>query len=171
MTSTEDKAMKLNIPSFPVEVVVTLVRKPPASRWKLSVRGLLIIIVVAALSTWGGLGVFDHYVCTPITKVYYVGDLLHPDAAQEAADLPKLAELLKSEAPRDMWSSRNRSVTPFFLSASLIVRDSNSGHQRVADWLRKHRSIELNCHRALQNQPLMGASKPAMTLGGFSSTV
>jgi hypothetical protein len=27
------------------------------------------------------------------------------------------------------------------------------------------------CHRALQNQPLMGASKPAMTLGGFSSTV
>jgi hypothetical protein len=23
------------------------------------------------------------------------------------------------------------------------------------------------CHRALQNQPLMGASKPATTLGGF----
>jgi hypothetical protein len=27
------------------------------------------------------------------------------------------------------------------------------------------------CHRALQNQPLMGASKPATTLGGFSSTI
>jgi hypothetical protein len=33
------------------------------------------------------------------------------------------------------------------------------------------RVIRQLCHRALQNQPLMGASKPAMTLGGFSSTV
>jgi len=51
--------MKLNIPGFPFEVVVTLVRKPPAFRWKLSVRGLLIIVMVAALFTWCGLGVFD----------------------------------------------------------------------------------------------------------------
>ena len=32
-------------------------------------------------------------------------------------------------------------------------------------------AVLLGCHRALQNQPLMGASKPAMTLGGFSSTI
>src|SRR3954464_3080365 len=104
--------MKLDIPGLPFEVVVTAVRKSPASRWKLSVRGLLMWVMISAISTWCGIGIFDRYVCTLITKVYYVGDLVHPDSAQVATELPRFAELLKSSTPRDMWSSRNRSVKP-----------------------------------------------------------
>jgi hypothetical protein len=134
--------MKLKIPGLSVEVVVTLVPKPLSSPWKSTVRGLLMLVVISALSTWCGIGVFDRYACTPITKTYYAGDLLGSDGAPVATELSRFAERLKSSAPRDIWSSRNRSITPFFLSASLVVRDSKSGHQRVSDWLRKQRSIQ-----------------------------
>src|SRR5690349_12881505 len=110
----------------------------------MSVRGILIVILISALSAWYGIGVFDRYAPTPITKTYYAGDLLGPDGAQVATDLLRFAELLKISTPGDMWSSRNRSITPFYLSAGLILRDSSSGHQRVADWLRKQRSIQSN---------------------------
>ena len=131
--------MKLGIPGFPFEVVVTLVRKPSALRWRLSLRGLLLSVMFATIFTWCGIGVFDRYAYTTITQTYYVGDLLPRNSAQLAAELPRVAELLKCSATRDMWSSRNRSITPFPLSLSLIVSDSKSGHQRVADWPRKQR--------------------------------
>jgi hypothetical protein len=137
--TTEDRTMKLGIPGFPFEVVVALIRKPSALRWRLSLRGLLLLVMFATIFTWCVIGVFDRYAFTTITQMYYVGDLLPRSSAQLAAELPRFAELLKSSATHDMWSSRNRSVTPFPLSLSLIVSDSKSGHQRVADWLRKQR--------------------------------
>ena len=39
--------------------------------------------------------------------------------------------------------------------------------RRIADELGINREIVARCHRALQNQPLMDASKPATTLGGL----
>jgi hypothetical protein len=135
--------MRLEVPGIPFELVVNVVRKPPASRWKCSVRGLLMLVVISAFSTWCGILVFDRYACKDYSKSYYVGDLVHLDSPQQmATELPKFAELLKSSTPPDRWSSRNRSITPFFLSVSLIVRDSESGHQRVADWLRERRTAE-----------------------------
>ena len=136
--------MKLGIPGFPFEVVVTVIRKPPASRWRLSLRGLLLLVMFATIFTWCGIGVFDRYAYTTITKTYNVGDLLPLDSAHVATDLPKFAELLNSSTPHDIWSSRNRSVRPFSDSASLIVSDSKSGHQLVEDWLRKLRENHLD---------------------------
>jgi hypothetical protein len=129
--------MKLGIPGFPFEVVVTLIRKPSALRWRLSLRGLLLLF--ATIFTWCGIGVFDRYAYTTIIQTYYVGDLLPRNSAQFSAEVPRIAELLKSSATHDIWSSRNRSITPFPLSLSLIISDSKSGHQQVADWLRKRR--------------------------------
>jgi hypothetical protein len=140
--TAEEKAMKLSIPGCPFEVIATMVSKPPGSRWKLSVRELAVLVVIAALSTWCGIGIFDRYSRTMITKSYYVGDLLHPEGSQAASDLNKFAELVKSSVSRDLWSSRNRSIIPFYLSKSVIVRDSNAGHQRVANWLYKQRLIQ-----------------------------
>jgi hypothetical protein len=131
--------MTLSIPGLPFEVVVTLSRKPPAAQWRLSLKGLLLFVMFAAIFTWSGIGVFDRYFDTTITKTYYVGDLLPRSSAQVGTDLAKFGDQLKISVPHDIWSSRNRSVTPFFPSVSLIVRDSTSGHQRIADWLRKQR--------------------------------
>src|SRR5262245_51738914 len=102
--------MKLKIPGLSVEVVVTPVPKPPAARWKSTVRGLLLLVMISALCMWCGIWVFDRYARAPITKTYYVGDLLDSDGAQVATELPRFAERLESSAPRDIWSSRNRSV-------------------------------------------------------------
>jgi hypothetical protein len=135
----EDKTMNLSIPGFPFEMVVTVIRKPQVSRGKLSLRGLLLLVMFLTIFTWFGIRVFDRYAYTTITQTYFVGDLLPRDSAQLRTELSKFAELLKSSATHDIWSSRNRSVTPFSVSLSLIVSDSRSGHQQVADWLRKRR--------------------------------
>jgi hypothetical protein len=119
--------MKLAIPGFPFEMVVTLIRKPSALRWRLSMRGLLLLVMFATIFTWCGIGVFDRYAYTTITQMYYVGDVLPLNSAQLAPELPRFAELLKSSATHDIWSSRNRSITPFPISLSLIVSDSNPG--------------------------------------------
>jgi hypothetical protein len=117
------------------------------------------MVMFLTIFTWFGIRVFDRYAYTTITQTYfvgdllprdsaqlrtelskfYVGDLLPRDSAQLRTELSKFAELLKSSATHDIWSSRNRSVTPFSLSLSLIVSDSRSGHQQVAAWLRKRR--------------------------------
>jgi hypothetical protein len=140
--------MNLSIPGFPFEMVVTVIRKPQVSRGKLSLRGLLLLVMFLTIFTWYGLRVFDRYAYTTITQMYYVGDLLPRDyvadllpcdSAQVRTELSKFAELLKSSAPHDIWSSRNRSVTPYSLPLCLIVSDSRSGHQQVADWLLKRR--------------------------------
>jgi hypothetical protein len=151
--------MNLGIPGFPFEMVVTVIRKPQVSRGKFSLRGLLLLVMFLTTFTWYGLRVFDRYAYTTITQTYYVGDLLPRDSAQLRTELSKFyvgdllprdfaqlrtelskfAELLKSSATHDIWSSRNRSVTPFSPSLSLTVSDSRSGHQQVADWLRKRR--------------------------------
>jgi hypothetical protein len=136
--------MKLGIPGFPFEVVVTVIRKPPDSRWRLSLRGLLLLVMFATIFTWCGIGVFDRYAYTTITQTYYVGDVLPRNSAQPATELSKFAELLRSSVGHDMWSSRNRSVTPFLLSLSLVVSDSKPGHQRIADWLRTQREEQLD---------------------------
>jgi hypothetical protein len=44
--------MKLGIPGFPFEVVVTLIRKPSALRWRLGLRGLLLLVMFATIFTW-----------------------------------------------------------------------------------------------------------------------
>jgi hypothetical protein len=44
---TAAKAMKLHIPGFPFEVAVTVALKPAESRWKLSVKELLMLVVIS----------------------------------------------------------------------------------------------------------------------------
>ena len=100
--------MNLSIPGFPFEIVVTVIRKPQVSRGKLSLTGLLLSVMFLTIFTWCGIRVFDRYAYTTIIQTYYVGDLLPRDSAQVRTELSKFAELLKSSAPHDIWSSRNR---------------------------------------------------------------
>jgi hypothetical protein len=57
----EDKTMNLSIPGFPFEMVVTVIRKPQVSRGKLSLRGLLLLVMFLTIFTWFGIRVFDRY--------------------------------------------------------------------------------------------------------------
>jgi hypothetical protein len=106
---------------FPFEMVVTVIRKPQVSRGKLSLRGLLLLVMILTIFTWFGIRAFDRYAHTTVTQTYfvgdllpcdsaqlrtelskfYVGDLLPRDSAQVRTELSKFAELLKSSATHD----------------------------------------------------------------------
>lgn len=136
--------MKVNIPGLPFEIVIIGVRKPPGTRWRIGVKGLLILVLISALLTWYGIGLFDHYARIPITKRYWVDDLLRPASpSARAPELAALAESLKSSVAPDFWSSRNRVITPSDYTY-IKVMDSESGHKHIAAWLANRRLLRAN---------------------------
>jgi hypothetical protein len=131
--------MKLNIPCSPFEINVTVARKPDTPWGRLGLRGLMILVAIAAFCAWLAPGILDRYAGSRSAKTYSVGDLIAPGAVV-SAELPRLAATLKSAVGRDLWSSRDREIIPFFLSQSLIIRDTEAGHKRVEAWLQQQRS-------------------------------
>lgn len=99
-------------------------------------------IAVVALLAWGGklMAVRQGYGAT-YSMTYYVGDLLPPRSGPLTEnEMTSVVVPLKTSVPRDGWSSGERSVTPFFLTSSVIVRDTKAGHAQIRAWLDQRRS-------------------------------
>ena len=98
-------------------------------------------MLISALLTWCGIGLFDYYARIPVTKIYWVDDLVRPASpSARVSDLSALAELLKSSAAPDFWSTRNRIITPLDHTSIKII-DSESGHKQIAAWLANRRLL------------------------------
>lgn len=131
--------------------------EPRKPRRVFSIRVLMLLVLIAALPSMYGKHLLDQKRHTLRTETYYVNDLVpvnekpenHPDHSQ----LNQLAATVKAEAPKDPWLKGSRSITPFFLNNSLIVRDSEIGHQHVAEWLKKRRSLSQNGPSAARPDP------------------
>jgi hypothetical protein len=132
--------MKLNIPCSPFEMTISVARRPDARWGRLGLRGLLILVALAAFCVWSGIGIHERYASSPtVVKTYNVSDLMIPGAVT-SVELPKLAARLESSPGLHLWGSRSRAIIPFPLSQSLIIRESDAGHQCVEAWLQKQRS-------------------------------
>ena len=78
-----------------------------------------------------------------VAKVYYVGDLLHtfPYLGKDGymsllpAHLDAIAEYLRTMVAPETWNEEVM-IRPFQNTASLIIRQTESGHQQIADQLR-----------------------------------
>jgi hypothetical protein len=114
-----------------------------ATRVRFTIRQLLVLIAILGILLGVGKWAHDRYGGQTFVKTYYVGDLIRHDGqtgvSPTIGDLSEQAAILKSSVTPDVWWLSTRSVTPFFLSKSLIVRQTEWGHQQVADWLRQQR--------------------------------
>lgn len=112
--------------------------RPPRVRF--TIRQLLVLIAILAILLAAGQLAYDRYGGQTLVKTYYVGDLIRPGGQTGVSPtMPELAAILKFSVTPDVWWFRTGSVTPFFLSKSLIVRHTAAGHQQVAEWLRQRR--------------------------------
>jgi hypothetical protein len=104
---------------------------------------MLILIAILAILLRAGQWTYDRYGRPKYTQTYYIWDLLRLDGRMDIpvtlGEVSEQASLLTSSVTPDVWWFRTGSVTPFFLSKSLIVRHTATGHQQVAEWLRRRR--------------------------------
>jgi hypothetical protein len=114
-------------------------------RVKFTIVQMLALIAILAILLGVGQWVYDRYGRTTVTKTYYIGDLIRSEGQNGVnpamAEFSEQAALLKSSVTPDVWWLGTRSVTPFPLSTSLIVRHTEAGHQEVAEWLRQRRRL------------------------------
>jgi len=106
---------------------------------------MLAVIAILAAILGVGRWVYDRYASRTVTITYYVGDLIRPAVGGGGTaglnGLPAQALLLKASVTPDAWRWGTRSVTPFYLSQSLIVRHTEAGHLEVQAWLRRQRAV------------------------------
>jgi len=100
-----------------------------------SLRALLVLVAVAAVSLWG----YRHWLYDGSFSVTYpVGDLV-PGYGPDAYE-PLIKEIKTSVQPGS-WDGRGGtgSMTEFFLSRSLIVRNNRAAHAEIRAALDKNR--------------------------------
>ena len=116
---------------------------------RLTIRTMLTVIALLAVSLALGRWAYFRYANPGITKIYYVGDLMGVTAGmlRSSGGIPaqiksKLAEEaldLKSSITPDAWWFGTRSVKPFPAAMSLVVVHTTEGHQQVASWMKQRR--------------------------------
>jgi hypothetical protein len=136
--------MKVRIPLIPLAVGLEQRPLEPFSP-RFTLRTLLTVVALLAVLLGTGRWAYYRYINQTITKTYYIGDLIRPDGQigvyPTMAELSAQAVLLKSSVTPDVWWFGTRSVTPFPVSMSLIIRHTEAGHQQVAEWLRERRTF------------------------------
>jgi hypothetical protein len=125
--------MKLLIPFSRLSIVVALERDPQGTpRHGLTLRAAMVLIAASApLLWWSGELLRDH-LSRQFSVAYAVGDLL-----TGPPDLERLAAEVERSVPQGWWAPQKRSVTFFHLSNSLIIRDTQSGHEQIKSWLKQ----------------------------------
>jgi hypothetical protein len=108
-------------------------------RWRISVGSLMLAIVVVALLVWGGKEVaMRRKLGTEFTRTYPVGDLLSGPASI-TSEMEAISKTLTSSVAPDEWWPGHRTVTPFPMTLTVIIRDTEEGHDRVRSWLQERR--------------------------------
>lgn len=118
------------------------VSRNPDFRWRrVTLRRVMILVAAMAFATWYWVLELKQRSASSIAIVYPVADLVgRADLGPRFGDLNGVAGAVLKDVPGDRWSPRPRSITPFFLSRSLIVRNSPSGHELVARHLKALRT-------------------------------
>jgi hypothetical protein len=112
-------------------------------RRRITLGFLMTSLAVATILLWVGLGLWDRVTAKRIVKTYYVGDLLKTAGPEDVGrELSRCVGTVTSAVPLGFRWSRPRSVKPFPLTLSLIVDDTEPGHDQVATWLRERREQE-----------------------------
>lgn len=132
--------MKIRVPCLPVVLEVSLRHEPRTLRPRLSIRGLLLLVLISAVASWFGVGAYERYCVVRSTRTYPVADLVAQNGGRPDANLAKLSSELRDETAQGWWPVRDAEIRVFPLSLSIIVRDTAVGHQQVKNWLDKRRS-------------------------------
>lgn len=112
-------------------------------RLRFSVRAMMAAVAVVALVMGAVVFCYDRYVSVGVNKAYFVGDLIPEEDREKIGDaLPALGKQFQASVTPDVWWSPRRRVTPFFMSQSLIIRHSESGHRQIAAWLQGQRASQ-----------------------------
>jgi hypothetical protein len=113
------------------------------TRVRITIRRMMALVAISALLIIAGQWGYERYGRRTTMRVYFIGDLMRPEGqiatSPTAAEFSEQVSLLKSSITPDRWWLGNRSVTPSATNLSLIVGQTEDGHQQVAEWLRQRR--------------------------------
>ena len=114
-------------------------------RVQFTMRRMMVLVGILAIFLGLGRWAYLRYAGKVVTRGYYVGDLIHPNANRvlsvSKAELNEQAELLKSSVTPEVWwlETGRASVTPVPLSESLLIRHTEHGHQQIGAYFQQRR--------------------------------
>lgn len=117
-------------------------------RLRFTLLGMTLLVEILAVALAVGQWAKERMATPTVPRTYYVGALLEPPVNGKhdngSRALTNLASRLKWSVTPDAWWLWGHTVTPFYLSQSLIVRTSEGGHQRVVACMKdEKKQIEL----------------------------
>ena len=114
----------------------------PDPRWfRFTLRRLMVVVLVMAVVCTAVVSRLRDQARVRMTRTYPVRDLIgRVDLDPRFTTLHGVTAAVVNDTPDDRWAPEPRSVTPFFLGGSLIVRDNGGGHRLVAEYLERVRS-------------------------------